>query len=384
MALYLIIACVTIALAATVRQTHPATENYAFKPQMGTRSEIIRHQGMNILGLSSIFLTLFLPAALRIQVGNDYESYVDTIHEIYVGGYVVTEPLFNIIVKGLCELSGGENYLLVFGFFSFITIWLFLKVIYEQSDNFFLTFFLFMTLGLYFRTYNTMRYYLVLAITMYSYRYILRKEYMKFLFLILLSSLLHKSVLVVIPLYFMAVIPWKRWFIYLMISGAVLAVLFRDFILEIALYLYPSYKDTVFLESETGIMGNLATIARCLLVLLFAAVTYKEGIKGKKENMFYLKLNAMALLVYSCGSFLPLVGRIGYYLITSQILFIPSVLTYLEKGKRKNILICIVILIALFYFMYFLRTADQPGVRVLPYRTWLFYEKEFLNAETIF
>ena len=384
MALYLIITCVTIALAATVKQTHLTKENYAFGVQRGTWPGVTRCQGMNILSLTSIFLTLFLPAALRIQVGNDYESYVDTIHEIYVGGYVVTEPLFHIIVKGLCELAGGENYLLVFGFFSFITIWIFLKAIYEQTDDFFLSFFLFMTLGIYFRTYNTMRYYFVLGITIYSYRYILRKEYIKFIFLILLSSLLHKSVLVVIPLYFIAVIPWKRWFIFLLIIGAGLAVAFSDIILEMALYLYPSYKNTVFLQSETGIMGNVATIARCILVLLFASVTYKEGIKGKKENLFYLKLNVLALLIYSCGSFLPLVGRIGYYLITSQVLFIPSVLSCLEKGKKKNILLCIVILSTIFYFMYFLKTADQPGVRVLPYRTWLFYEKEFLNAETIF
>ena len=36
------------------------------------------------------------------------------------------------------------------------------------------------------------------------------------------------------------------------------------------------------------------------------------------------------------------------------------------------------------YFLLFLRSANQPGVRVLPYKSWLFFEKEFLNAETIF
>ena len=101
-------------MAATVRQQKQ--EVFCNCGNHGYR--VTRQQGKNVLGLTAIFILLFLPAALRLQVGNDYESYVDTIHEIYVGGYVVTEPLFNLIVKVLCELSGGENYLLVFAFFS--------------------------------------------------------------------------------------------------------------------------------------------------------------------------------------------------------------------------------------------------------------------------
>ena len=380
MIFYFILTCITILMAATVRQQKQ--EVFCNCGNHGYR--VTRQQGKNVLGLTAIFILLFLPAALRLQVGNDYESYVDTIHEIYVGGYVVTEPLFNLIVKVLCELSGGENYLLVFAFFSFITIFLFLKVLYEQSENFFPAFFLFMTLGIYFRTYNTMRYYLVLAITMYSYRFILRKEYMKFIVLIVLSSFLHKSVLVVIPLYFMAVIPWKKWFLFLMFLAAAFSLLFREFILQIALQLYPSYKDTVFLETETGIGGNVATIIRCILVILAVAATYEEAIRGKKENEFYLKLNVLALFVYTCGSFLPLVGRIGYYLITSQILLLPSLFFYMKKSGKRKLFMGITVILTVLYFVNFLRTADEPGVRVLPYRTWLFYEKEFLNAETIF
>ena len=44
-------------------------------------------------------------------------------------------------VKVLCELSGGENYLLVFGVFAFVTIGIFMKALYEQADNFALSFF---------------------------------------------------------------------------------------------------------------------------------------------------------------------------------------------------------------------------------------------------
>ena len=137
MILYAVVAATTIALACLVKnQPQP------LMGQLHREHEFTRRQGLNTLSLLAVFTVLFLLSALRMEVGNDYETYVDTIHEIYVGGYVVTEPLFNVVVKVLCELSGGENYLLVFAVFSFITIWIFLKALYEQTEDFSMAFFL--------------------------------------------------------------------------------------------------------------------------------------------------------------------------------------------------------------------------------------------------
>jgi len=379
MILYGMVAVTTIALACVVKK-HPQT----LIGQLHKKDEFTRRQGVNTLSLLAIFSILFLLSALRMEVGNDYETYVDTIHEIYVGGYVVTEPLFNAVVKVLCELSGGENYLLVFGVFAFVTIWIFLKSLYEQSDSFSLSFFLFMTLGIYFRTFNTVRYYFVLAITLYSFRYIFRKEYGKFILLIVLAAFFHKSVLVVIPIYLIANMTWKKWHMAVLTVGAVGMVICQDLIMKIALELYPSYKDTIFLQTETGLSGNLMSIMRCVAVLILAVICYKEAWKEVPENRFYFKLNFLAILLYLCGSFLPLVGRIGYYLMTSHVLFIPAILGSIRNEKKKKIFTVLVIIAGVIYFLLFLKTANQPGVRVLPYKSWLFYEKEFLNAETIF
>lgn len=379
MMLYGLVAITTIALAFLV-----INEPQPVSGQLHKSNRFTRRQGLNTLSLLAIFTILFLLSALRLEVGNDYGTYVTTIHEIYVGGYVVTEPLFNGVVKILCELSGGENYLLIFAVFAFVTIWIFLKVLYEQTDDFGMAFFLFMTLGIYFRTFNTVRYYFVLAITLYSFRYVLRKEYGKFVLLIALAALLHKSVLVVIPIYFIANLPWKKWYAAVLTVGAIGMVIFQDFIMKIALELYPSYKNTIYLETESGLSGNLMTLVRCGAILIFALLCYKDEWKEKQENRFYFKLNFLAVLLYLCGSFLPLVGRIGYYLITSHILFVPAVLRSIKSEKKKKIFTVLVVIAGAIYFLLFLKSANQPGVRVLPYKSWLFYEKEFLNAETIF
>ena len=361
-----------------------------------------RRQARSCAALFTLFLVLAGTAALRIDVGNDYGNYVNIFHEIYVGGYVVTEPGFNWLVRFLFLLSGGENYLLVFGLFAVVTAIIFLKAMYDQSVDFTLSFALFMLLGLYFRTFNTVRYYFVLAVTLYSLRYVLKREYSKFVLLILLAALFHKSVLVVIPLYLIAALPWKKWQVALGAAFAVSLPLFQGFWMKVVLWLYPSYQNTVYLQKETGLEGSLMGIIRCAAVLLLGLSAYRETIKENRANLFYFKLNLLGLALYTCASFLPLVSRFGYYLITAHVLLVPgilmgmpdeapepggaSALRLLKKGagKKKKVMFFLTAAFCLLYFAYFLLTAHQEGVRVLPYHSWIFTEKEWLNGSFIF
>lgn len=377
MILYSLTAAAAIALAVKVKN-RPAR-----MPHQTTRQ-----QAVNYVCLSGIFLILAGMASLRIDVGNDYGSYVLTFHEIFVNGYVVTEWGFNWLVRLLYHLSGGENYLLVFAVFAAATAFLFLKAMYDQSRDFGWSFALFMLLGLYFRTYNTVRYYFVLAVTLYSLRFVLRREYGKFLLCILAASLFHKSVLIVIPLYLIAALPWKKWQIVLAAAGCACLFLFQKFWMQVALMLYPSYQNTVYLEQGTGLQANAAVILRCLCVFALAFFVYrgqKEKLMGNAAHLFYLKLSALALALCLSASFLPLLSRITYYLITAQILLVPGMLSDLpEEGARKRWMQAAVIAFAVLNFVYFLRTADQVGVMVLPYRSWIFTEREWLNGSVIF
>ena len=91
----------------------------------------------NRLYLIGIFLVLFLMSALRFDIGNDYWQYTQTAHEVYVGGYVVTEVGFNWLVKLLYLLSGGEYYELVFAFFAFVTLFFFPESVCGTERSFF-------------------------------------------------------------------------------------------------------------------------------------------------------------------------------------------------------------------------------------------------------
>lgn len=370
---YMLIAFVTIYMAGKVQAYEQIAGKISSYTTTGLRS---RRSFQNRLYLIGIFTILFLCSALRFDIGNDYRQYTQTAHEAFVGGYVVTEVGFNWLVRVIYTLSGGEYYELVFAVFAFMTLMIFLKAFYEQSVNFTFTYFLFITLGLYFQTYNTVRYYLVLAISLYAMRFVLNRDWIKFIFWILIAALFHKSVLLVIPVYWMASFSWKKWMIVMGLVFSVGCFLGKGLVLKLALLLYPSYENTVFLEGGTSPISILRGILVIGLYLWYRRRYEREVID--KELLFYAQLNLLSVVVCIFFSFLPVVTRIAYYFSISQLFMIPKMISGIEEKKIQKLVMLIVVIAYVIYFAIFLVTADKPGVSLLPYRSWLFETERYL------
>lgn len=375
MILYITVAAVTVLLGSMVN-CRPVTQPY----------RTTRQQMCNRVCLFAVFLILFALSACRLNVGNDYAKYVEFMHLVNCDAYVPTEAGFNLLVKIIYGLSGFENYLLVFAVYAFVTIGIFLFGMYEQSEDFSLTFFLFMALGYYFQTFSTVRYYLALALALYAMKFVMRGQWGRFTVLILLGSAFHKSLLVVIPLYILAVLPWKKW---QLAAGALFCTTFlfcQDFYLKLVVLLYPTYEDTEYLEGGTSYIN----ILRCLAVLAFSGIVYWSGKRSgstRREEQknaevgerydrahFYFYLNLGALVLYVFCSFLPIISRIGYYLTVSHILYLPMLLKRVEDRRWRKALRAGILLAAVLYFAIYMSRADNDGTLILPYKTFFFHD----------
>ena len=375
MILYITIAVVTALLASLV-DNHPERQSHT----------ITRQQLCNRVCLTAIFLILFLLSACRLNVGNDYAKYVEFMHLVNCDAYVPTEIGFNLLVKLIYGLSGYENFLLVFAFYSFVTVLFFLLAMYEQSDEFGMTFFLFMTLGYYFQTFSTVRYYLALALALYSMKFVLRRQWGRFVVLVLLGATFHKSLLVVIPLYFLASLSWKKWQLAMAAAFCTTFLFLQDFYLKLVVLLYPTYEDTEYLEGGTSYIN----ILRCLAVLAFSGIVCWSGkrsgsTRGEEQKNaevgerydrahFYFYLNLGALVLYVFCSFLPIISRIGYYLTVSHILYLPMLLKRVEDRRWRKALRAGILLAAVLYFAIYMSRADNDGTLILPYKTFFFHD----------
>ena len=366
MVLYLLISAAAVAAAAIVNKTEGM--------RAGSRGSLLRRSCLFLIAL-----ILMVPAILRQETGNDYLRYVEFFHLASIDAYVPTEAGFNWLAKAVYGLCGYENYLLLFAIYAVMTILAMLAVIRQQAENFCFSFFLFMMFGYYFQSFNTMRYYFALSLSLLAMTCLLRRQYAGFVILVLLASLFHKTALITLLLYPVAARRWKKREL---AAGAVpgLAVLLlHEKAMELLLSLYPSWEGTVDLAAGTSI--SWVNIAKCLAVLLLAyyvrADEDPDTFRGRQLVM-YRNSAYIGLLLYVFGWFIPEVSRICYYLTFTQIFYLPMLLSGLpetEQGRRqKKLLTILVIAAALVFFALFLRTAYRDTIKILPYKSFLFHE----------
>ena len=366
MVLYLLISAAAVAAAAIVNKTEGM--------QAGSRGSLLRRSCLFLIAL-----ILMVPAILRQETGNDYLRYVEFFHLASIDAYVPTEAGFNWLAKAVYGLCGYENYLLLFAIYAVMTILVMLTVIRQQAENFCFSFFLFMMFGYYFQSFNTMRYYFALSLSLLAMTCLLRRKYAGFVILVLLAALFHKTALITLLLYPVAACRWKKRELAAGVALGLAVLLLHEKAMELLLSLYPSWEGTVDLAAGTSI--SWVNIAKCLAVLLLAyyvrADVDPETFRGRQLVM-YRNSAYIGLLLYVFGWFIPEVSRICYYLTFTQIFYLPMLLSGLpetERGRRqKKLLTILVIAAALVFFALFLRTAYRDTIKILPSKSFLFHD----------
>lgn len=369
---YVALTVVTVALGLFVDNREYVPLYIQGGRPFGRRTCCDRQQARNRVAVFAIYCLLTGVSACRIAVGNDYWVYRDNFKLIAQGRHVSSEIGFNYIVKWLQQLFGYDNYLPVFALFSIVTVFFFVKALHDQGSCFAFSLFLLMTGGYYFNSLNSVRYYLVLAVALFSMKYVLRGEYGKFVLWILAGAMFHKSVLLVIPVYlaarFLAAARLRKWHYALGAVFIATLIFGQNLYREIVFYFYPFYRDSIFDNGKV----SYANILKCVCVLLLSLICYRQSLQKDLTNRFYFFLNLFGLTAYCCGSFIPEVSRIGYYMIVGQIFLLPRLLGEMKTGWLKRLAFAGVIAAFCAYFMLLLRGMYAVDIRLLPYLNWIF------------
>ena len=253
-----------------------------------------------------------------------------------------------------------------------MTVFFFVKALHDQGSYFAFSVYLLMTGGYYFNSLNSVRYYFALAVALFSMKYVLRGEYGKFILLIMAGAMFHKSILLVIPVYlvarFLAAARLKKWHYVLGTIFLVTLIFGQRFYRQIIFYFYPFYENSVF---DNGRLSYV-NILKCVCVLLLGLICYRESLRDDLQNRFYFFLNLFGLVAYCCGSFIPEVSRVGYYMIISQVFLLPRLLAGMEKKWLRR-LACVGVAGAFgIYFAFMLKGMYAVDIRLLPYLNWIF------------
>lgn len=313
-----------------------------------------------------IFLPVWLIMGLRYGVGKDFFSY----QSIFNAVRFQRTALYSNIEEGyiflnyiIGKLSSDSVY--IFLVTSFIIVFFFLKGICEHSPNIMLSMVLFISLGYYFNAMNAVRQFMAIAITFYGIKYVNKGEWYKFLIIVLLASMFHKSAFVVVFTYIAFVFLKEKTFWIGTFAFFVIIHFWGDAILQV---LRSNYWIAKFVKHNiTTSRVSYYNIAIALVTFLAGYIVYLK--QGKRQDMLlYLKYNWIALL-----SFLFLFNwgtactRVAFYFTPVYLIIIPIVVKSLKGWKTRLAVQSALFLICAIYLMNMLNNSIITGNNFIPY-----------------
>ncbi len=326
-------------------------------------------------------------AAFRYNVGTDYPAYkgiFERLIDLELGefpkdrlekGYTVS---LNIMANSVGDfrIYFALSALL---FSAAAAVW-----IYRNSTSPVISCTAFLMYGMLFYSMNFLRQYTAATVVLYSYEYIKKKDFLRFLAMVLFASCFHWSALIMIPMYFLLQIRIQPIVltIYFMIAALLLVYSWNviNFVLD-------SFEKTGIMtaniralltgrEINYGIYTFYFIGYLILFVLMF--IFRKKAFEARNENIIYFSSMFFLILVEFWGLKHAIVSRFGLFFVMPAILgLLPETVHAAcaftdEHFKQKKIMHAIVYLVFIAASAYFyIEFMIYGGNGCFPYQTWL-------------
>ena len=281
---------------------------------------------------------LFLRDLPRSMLGNYLQnSEMDT-------GYLV-------VVWALSHIFPNPQFVFIFSAILFVIA--VCNFIYKNSEDVCLSVVMFVCLGLYTFMVQGLRQAVAMCICLFALELYKNKKYVRFVLLVLLATLFHKTAIIFLLVGFLRLLKmeWKSYTFVGLASATVLAG--SGYIVEWSKVLFK--EETYTTAAQAG--GFIATaIYVLILVVSFIFATKKQ----KKEDDFtlFFYITYMGFFSYLLRYVeLAILERISYYFLFGQIILLPKILGNFDN-KVRNIVKTIVIILCVLLLAYRLSTSD--------------------------
>ena len=321
-----------------------------------------------------VFLCLVLPAALRYETGTDYGNYVDIFLRMDSStDYEIGWKYLNLIIK---------NYgLSVQWIFVISAILIYYPICFKLNrKHFCISIVLYIILGFYFKSYNTLRQSIAVSFVLWAIIDIEKKKYVRSVLLILVGYLFHISVLFILPCLLISQIKLKgKWFpfavlvvgLFLIIKVNVLEIVFNVLALashDFARYAGTWYANKMVIGTGLGILISLGSVALSCFFYSRIVTLYPS-----KKNV--LNLTIIYIWTYFLAAQYIIFGR-----LRDLFIFVPLLISgyAFEVARKYRIIIQIVLIILtilLFEYDISQQTRDTFSNEIYPYYS-IFYNGE--------
>lgn len=301
--------------------------------------------------LPIIFYTVF--TALRRDVGDTYyyalsfKDYTGSDNPVTVELFFTS--MFSFFQNWIRNMTDDPQWLIAFSSVFAMPVPIF--ILYKYSYPFDLSLYLFVTYGYVGGMMNGMRQYMAAAIVLCGTKYLFslkKSSFIKYAVIIVLAWSMHKSALIMLPMYF--VVRRKAWKFssYAIILGSVVATVAFDAIL-------PSFLGALE-DTSYGIYANNgwftdgtesgASIGRSLVTFYPVAIAYMNKDRMKKlghigDVLINIAFVNIAIAIVSTYNWI--FTRVAIYLMVYFCIFTAWVVTFAVPPKDKQMYFCLTI-----------------------------------------
>ena len=308
-------------------------------------------------------MSLIIVSGFRYGVGTDYMAYykgyisapADLFEDAKDVGFLVINKLLNYI-------SSNPQMILVTSIVINICVILFL---YRNSVKFSLSIYFYITTFTYYSSMNGVRQFLATSIILLSYRYMINRQFIKYVIYVLIASTIHGAALVMIPIYFL--VNQKIYSVRnLAITGAaVFTYIFFELVfswLVNSFERFSEYNDYLFIEGQgVNILRVIVLLAPVIAIIMIIKM---KNISVDKELQVIINLCLIGSLFMFLAYRHMFIARFCIFFEFYYLLLIPRLCVMFDKKTNRLMTFSLMIL----YFIYSTMLLGSGDCRILPFK----------------
>lgn len=213
-----------------------------------------------------------------------------------------------------------------------LTIGLRAVAIYQQSSSVWVSIYVFVSFGFFGYAMCTLRQEIAISVFLFAIPYLQNKKPIPYFLLVLLAGTFHKSLWLMLPLYFIAHIPlnWKSVTVYS--AGTLFAMIFSEPILTfITKYVFTTYQIGTYFTK--GRDFNTAFIPLVLFIVIM--LLRKRLLARNPKNIVLMNFCAYASFLFLITIKHFIFQRVALIILPAALFIIPEILNSMTPNPEK-------------------------------------------------
>ncbi|WP_106496631.1 EpsG family protein [Lentibacillus sp. Marseille-P4043] len=304
----------------------------------------------NKLLLFFAIATIVIVSGLRSNIGDTF-NYIDMYEEnTFTWDYILSQKDigFGILQMFLKNYVSQDPQIMIFTS-ALITNLLIILVLNNYSRIIELSIYVYITGGLFLISMNGIRQVLAAAIAFTALKFLMERSFVRYAFIIVLSSFFHQSALILLPIYFLVRFrAWSKVMVALVLFSVIIIIGYDYF----SSLLFTMLEDTQYSDYNTFNEGgaNIIRVAVGAVPLIVAYIGREKLKQIFPQSDYIVNLTLLGFVFMVIATEQWIFARISIYFQLYQLILISWLPKLFRKKDQKIIYFAIIVCYLAYYY----------------------------------